>query len=60
MRFIAHWSRTWMPRPDIQPGFIHRKLADCDIYFVVNSSNQVVDGAFDSDPTELQLNRGPG
>jgi hypothetical protein len=26
-------------------GFIHRKLADCDIYFVVNSSNQVVDGS---------------
>lgn len=26
-------------------GFIHRKLAGSDIYFVVNSSNQLVDGS---------------
>jgi len=24
-------------------GFIHRKLADCDIYFVVNTGNQAID-----------------
>jgi hypothetical protein len=26
-------------------GFIHRRLADCDIYFVVNSNNQPADGS---------------
>jgi hypothetical protein len=26
-------------------GFIHRKLSDCDIYFVVNSNNQPADGS---------------